>query len=76
MLTIAELEALTYLDAMEFEKVTKEMEMLYEIKKSKYDEVSPKLDDILIHEAYNEVMQSRRINALGEINRLREIEQK
>ena len=51
---------------MEFEEVlyevVDEIERIYQVKRSKYEEVTPRLDRILREEAYSEVMQARRIN--------------
>ena len=51
---------------MEFEEifyeVVEEIDRIYKVKRSKYEEVTPSLDKILMEEAYSEVMQARRIN--------------
>lgn len=51
---------------MEFEEifyeVVNEIDRVYQVKRSKYEEVAPSLDKTLMEEAYSEVMQARRIN--------------
>lgn len=54
---------------MEFEEifyeVVNEIDRVYQVKRSKYEEVTPSLDKTLMEEAYSEVMQMRRINRKG-----------
>lgn len=49
----------------ELTAIIKEVERVYRVKRSKYTEVTEALDKALLQEAYDEVIQIRRINNAG-----------